>query len=409
VKNFVRPAFLALFALSLSLSISGAQIFGSLVLILWAVRATRTRTPWKRSSLDIPLLVFYLWMVATALIKHTTDPWDAVMSPSAFLCFLWASQDLEEGELNFFLRWFCIGAAVAGAWGILQVVGGIDFLPNELSYRAPSFADHWPAWAVRKFALRNGRAVGTRGHPLTYAEGFIPAVFIFLAWALEAFHKKDFRRSAWLGAGILLVAGGVLFAAGRAVWIGIGLGLLVFFFVRRRAFSGRAAFALFLLLLLPLASPRIRGRLFSTVSPTAGSLRSLNDQLSKDTRFDLWRAGLEQWKLHPIAGVGFKGARLVAIDPVTSAERVWTETHDMFLQNAVELGFIGLGLFLWVLVVSGKIIDGVSVFWRPVFWGMFAAFMVAGLTESWPRDKEIAMIFWLMIGLAQKGTANEKA
>jgi hypothetical protein len=31
---------------------------------------------------------------------------------------------------------------------------------------------------------------------------------------------------------------------------------------------------------------------------------------------------------------------------------------------------------------------------------LFAAFMIAGLTESWLRDKEIALLFWGVAGAA---------
>jgi O-antigen ligase len=81
----------------------------------------------------------------------------------------------------------------------------------------------------------------------------------------------------------------------------------------------------------------------------------------------------------------------------------------MYLQYLLELGFIGLGFFIWILFLIARIFWTQDLKWRPIFLGLLATFLVAGITESWHNDKEITMIFWVMVGCAEVLRRHEKA
>lgn len=403
MNKSVRAVALALFGLALSISISATLILAALMLIAWAYESLspKTRKPWVASTLDWPLFIFFCWAVFTALLHRSTDIWDAVSSQSAILLFYWGAHAADENDISVLLKWFCVGAAFTGFLGLCQHFSGINFRPNENIYQVPDFFSKWPVWAQHQLAVYNDRAMGTRSHPLTYAETFIPAVFFIFSWLLASIRRGVLSKFgiAGLMGGLALVCSGIFFAQGRGVWLGLIVGLGVFGWLQGRRFFIRLA-GIFLLLLIPLmmASSGFRGRFMSIVSSDSGTP---GDQLSKSIRIDIWRAGLDQIKKTPITGVGYKGAQLNAFDPAGKAMRFWTETHNMFLQNALELGVIGFGLFLWVLYVGRRIFGNTLATIKPAFLAMFAVFLVAGLTETWPRDKEIAMIFWLMVGCAQ--------
>jgi O-antigen ligase len=212
--------------------------------------------------------------------------------------------------------------------------------------------------------------------------------------------KERLKSLAWGGLGIVAVGGGIIFAQGRAVWLGVAVGLVVVGFMLPRSKIFKFLFvavvsASILLVFLPF---KIRGRMMSIYSHVSGSL---GDQRSKDTRYELWKESWRVIKAHPVAGVGLKGAELHITDPTDGKPCVWSESHNMFLQNAVESGLVGLGLFLWILVLLFKAVFRLPADLKRTGLGILSAFMIAGLTESWHRDKEIGMIFWSLVGVLE--------
>jgi len=396
----IRIFVLCAFGASLDLSISATQIGAALLLIDWAWRAASKEKSgvWKAADLDFPIVLFFLWTGFTGIFRHSITMLDFLRNQSAFLLFFWAAQALDDKSTRRLLRWLCIGAALAGALGILQALFKINYLPDQRTYVVPAFFKNWPECIVHKLSLNNERAQGPRTHPLTYAESFIPGFFLLLGGLAREIRsaRPSFLKMVSIGFGLALVVGGILLAQGRAVWLGLGLGLLVFACaVGRRFFFITVLLFGFALAVVAAVSPRIRGRFLSVASSSGGITA---DQQSKAVRFTLWRQAVEGILSHPVVGVGLEGARLTSIDPISHEQRVWTETHNLFLQFALELGLIGLGIFAWILVIIGRMVYRAAPDWRPAFAGMFVAFLVAGLTESWPKDKSVAMLFWLLIG-----------
>jgi O-antigen ligase len=122
------------------------------------------------------------------------------------------------------------------------------------------------------------------------------------------------------------------------------------------------------------------------------------DQQSKQLRFYIWNEAFRIIKSSPLTGVGADGVKINFKNVPGYEERVWTETHNIYLQQAAERGVIGLGILLWVFVILLKQLWRAPNVWRPALVSLLAAFLVAGLTESWINDSEVAMIFWTFCG-----------
>ncbi len=371
---------LILCGLALSLSISGVEIFGNLLFLIGVVPFlfAKNRPAWKKSPLDIPVLIGLVWTFFCAVISGSLGLSSALSKQGALLLFYVGAHGLDEDETATLCYWFLVGAGIAGLWGLLQ------------------------AFSVPFFSLRDSRAVGSRSHPLTYAESLLPAFFILmglLGQKLIFEGRKVF--SLWKeGLVLALVSAGLILSRGRGVWLGIIAGLVIFILSWPRRYAWRAILGLgvFLILLLSLSTP-LRQRALSIFVPQAGSVP---DKESSSTRLDLWKESVLVIKEHPFMGVGLRGAKLKAIDPVTGLERIRTEAHSIYLQAALDAGFIGLGLLIWIFCLLFRSFLNSASQWRYVSIGALVAMMVAGLTESWMGDKEVAMIFWLFAGIAQR-------
>jgi O-antigen ligase len=223
------------------------------------------------------------------------------------------------------------------------------------------------------------------------------------------------NKSSWKivvagGGGLATLLLGILFSQSRGVWLGVGLGLVInsLLLPKKLKYVGLVGLILFGSLLW-FASPQIRTRAQSIFSMTSGSAA---DQQSSATRFSLWKAALQEIKQKPLFGNGLKEVELRVSTPPEAVGKTWSETHNSFLQVALDRGLVGLGLFLWILIVALGTILRTPKPWRTALLASFAAFMVAGLTESWIGDKEVAMIFWALLGAAEhlrrQGNRDEK-
>jgi len=401
MKREIRIWMLALFGIGLAVSISGAEILAGILLLDWFYRLWRREVSWKKSWLDIPLLIFYVWALFTAAFRQSASFSDALGAWDGFLLFfLLAHAFREEREVGTLVKWYCAASVFSGFWGLVQASTHINYLPNERSLLTPAFFTGWPQWLLKQLAVWNLRAVGTRSHPLTFSEGLIPAFFLMAAQFMQSGNSSGRRRRWAWGVGSVLVAGGLIVSQARAVWLGVGAGfLLMLLLAPRKSFSRPVVFALLLAAILCVSGvPSLRGRLLSVFSSHSGTL---GDQQSKQTRFEIWRQALESIRSHPVAGVGLKGARFIVRDQILNEDRVWTETHNIFLQTIVEMGLVGLGLLLWIFFICAKVAWSSTGLQRAFWCAILLAFMIAGFTESWTGDKEISMIFWSFVGISE--------
>jgi len=133
------------------------------------------------------------------------------------------------------------------------------------------------------------------------------------------------------------------------------------------------------------------------------SLTDTQTNQSNRTRMGLWLKSIESIRDHPWLGIGAKNFAVTTEELRWGANepgKVWKESHNMYLQMAVERGLPGLAVFLWFLWVVGRRLWRVSRS-DPASLGVFFGFMgllVAGLTETWTNDSEVVMVFLFLVG-----------
>jgi hypothetical protein len=397
-----------LFGLSLALSVSGALIFGSLLFIALMVRAAREKK-WGGPPDVIEKFVWclFVWATLTSVWRWEGNLGEILSWQSAFLVYFMAARFMRAEEIQKLLGGYLGASVFAGALGFVQTLTGVVYDPHARTYEHPAWMSNWPPTLYHYLAVNLDRAQGTRSHPLTFAETLMPAALLLAACFLNAIReKKDRRQIIKPLAGFLIIMMGLVSSQSRGVWLGIGAGLFILSFIlplRSRLVGG--ALALGAVAILLTVSPLYRHRVFSIVSLEAGRD---SDRLSGQTRFELWRQSRAHIREKPWTGWGLKKAVLETIDPVFNTPKTWTESHDIYLQTAMESGLVGLLFFLVILLGALRASGRCPFPENFVLIAFVLAFLIAGITESWTRDKEVALIFWGLIGfISSRGRRAE--
>lgn len=123
-------------------------------------------------------------------------------------------------------------------------------------------------------------------------------------------------------------------------------------------------------------------------------------------RYSLWLAGWRMWLENMIAGVGIGMYRweLGAYAYDLIHPRYWLSvTHNMYIQVLAETGFVGLFIFVIMLLKTFRIIwrsgysddsDGMPL--KTIWIVIFMVLLLGGITKSDQADK----LLWIVIGLS---------
>lgn len=394
----VRSVLIICFGLALAISISGTLIVGVILLIDSAFRwKNQERGNRPKTYLEWPLFFYFVWGLLSSLSNQSIGFGKMFSSQSAFLLFYLIVYGISKEEILKLGKWFCIASVLMGTLALFQEFSGLVYSSFSGTYSGREDLAHWPSWILNLLATNNGRSVATRSHPLTFAEGLIVPFFLVLSWILFQLKKGKNRRVLLPSFGaLLMILLGIIFAEGRAVWLGILIGIGVYSFNLPRTYGKKIIFVFGVAIVVAaFVFPGLRGRFLSIFHPSQGTV---SDQQSKQARFELWKESLSEAQNKMIIGYGVGGIKLKVADPYTKEDRIWNEPHNIFLQVLLERGIIGLILFLWILVVAIFSIFSLENPWRGTYMACMVAFGIAGLTESWVVDKEIELIFWAFIG-----------
>jgi hypothetical protein len=125
-------------------------------------------------------------------------------------------------------------------------------------------------------------------------------------------------------------------------------------------------------------------------------------------RVELIRAGLRVMATRPLFGVGIDRFWVLA-GSLASPElhALWSgrmNPHNDFLRFGAELGLVGLGLFLWILVAASRQIwQALRRTADPRLAGLVAglvAFLITSLISNPLMLREVSYVFWIALGLA---------
>ncbi|HEY9691871.1 MAG TPA: IctB family putative bicarbonate transporter [Oculatellaceae cyanobacterium] len=147
------------------------------------------------------------------------------------------------------------------------------------------------------------------------------------------------------------------------------------------------------------------------VRDRVGSMFAGRGDSSNNFRINVWTAVIEMIKDRPILGIGPGNTAFNKIYPLFQVSPRYSalSAYSIVLELAVETGFIGLGCFLWLLIVTFN--EGVRQLGRlrkfandEAFWLMGAIAAMVGLLGHglfdtvWYRP-EVNTLWWFMVAL----------
>lgn len=116
-------------------------------------------------------------------------------------------------------------------------------------------------------------------------------------------------------------------------------------------------------------------------------------------RGEIWTAGLEVARRHPLAGVG-AGAFGAAVEPMLGSRR---SAHQTFLAIVVEQGFVGLALFLFIVVATLAALPRLPMLERRFSIVVLAVLATGSLSAAWDYQKAL----WFVLGMLASQVASE--
>lgn len=363
---------LGLFLFASTFSIALTQTALGLTLILWVCFALKRKAPvLRRTMLDVPLLLFVAVSLAAALLSDERIASlrnlrnFALMSVIYMIGSLLATRRMALRQFSVLL----VSGAGAGAYGIAIYL---------LGKGAGSF----------------GRSPGSFSNAMTFGGILLLLCSLFFAIAVGTGVARGLR---WAAAGAAVVSSTALFFTfTRSSWVGAVVSIVIILaFLRRRWLVPFAAALVLFVLLLPV---HYRARVESIWNPK---------HMTNVHRLQLLQGGAKIIRDHPVIGVGTKdlaGEYRRVMPP--GAVQVFGHMHNIFLQVAVQTGFVGLAAFCWLLFSFFRLmarnlkldLPPPERAWVAGSIGALAGFIVNGLFDWNFGDAEVVTLLYVVIG-----------
>jgi len=381
--DWLIGAFLILFVFWSPISITATQAAVSFALLFWLAKMfLEKKLELTRNPLNIPIVAF-LFIAALGVITAMDFSYSlkGYMSLAWIVIFFLTVNNVKDvTQFKRLLRVLILIITVAGIYGILQHFTRVDIFGN-----------------IRFLRKSLARSCGFFDSPQTFGN------YVLLAFPIAiglSFYSDAVREKRWLWLSSLIILAGIIFSYVRGVWLGLIGGLIFMAILRSRKFLLSVVIAIIAVILLLAALPSLK---FSRrVVETFKSERPVGD------RIYFWKGSLRIIRDYPVTGSGWKGFRLVypKYEPAASQQPA-CHAHNNFLDIAVSSGLLGLGVFLWLLIIIYKFVFHIFMYvedgyFRGIAWGFlgsFTAFLIAGLSQYNFGDSEVVMLFYFLLGM----------
>jgi len=239
-----------------------------------------------------------------------------------------------------------------------------------------------------------GRTPGPFSNAMTFGGMLLILCSLYLAVAVGAGVAGKLRLAAVAAAVVSLAA--LFFSFTRSSWVGAVVSVVVILALLRRKWLVPFAGALVLFVLLLPAPYRAR----------VESIWDLK-HMTNVHRFQLMQGGMAIVKDHPVIGVGTMDlADVYRRYMPPGAVQVFGHMHNIFLQIAVQTGFVGLAAFCWLLFSFFRaMIRNLKLdlppperAWVAGSVGALAGFVMNGLFEWNFGDAEVVTLLYIVIG-----------
>lgn len=392
-------------------------VFEVLVIIglsFWGFRIlSKEEIKFSHTPLGLPILSFIAICVLSLL--WSSSPFISLKELALFLAgpllyFIVTNNINDEQQINYIINALLIIGSLFGIYGILQY-NGIDF----------SFWTH---------NIGRQQVFGLFGNVNHFAEYLI--VPLPLAVSLFFVRRNKFKKILLLIA-ILTMGASLTVTITRSSYLGFGVSLIFMFFLylarqgknfikeNKKIFFILLAIIILITFLFALPNPlnkpgtvisKIKGRT-SVVQLTQGS--------SIKRRIAIWKFTALMIKNHPLLGSGLGTFKYNSLNYQAKffdqgenrhlySYGFADKAHNEYLQLWAELGIIGLGIFIWLIIsyfsyglkLLKKIRDDSSGYKQGIIIGLMGA-VVAVLVDGifgYPLHLPATIVlFWLALGL----------
>ncbi len=383
-KQAERVAFwsLAVCAAVAPLGMAPQEATAVLAIMAWVVSKFAGRMRPLRTSANWPLL---LWVLAAAIsLIHSTDLPTSLKGLQKMLkgigLFFVAAETLRTRErLVAVVTATMIGAILVSADGLIQVMRGTDLFYGRVPGVTPG---GFP------------RLAATFGHPNNFGAY---AVTILPACVMMALPSMTLKRRWWSGGVVGLLALCLVFTFSRPSVLAVAASITPFAIVRR-AWKSLAA--------LGVASVVGVACLPAPIREWVASQPSWLHVIAQPLRFEIWQAGLNMIRAHPVFGIGVNlFVHNYVQYRIPGDTLVAAYGHNHYLQMAAEIGLVGLAIFLWLLACTARVwhrlLHHPQAWVRSVSLGMgcgIIAFLAIGLLESALYSSRTNLFFWMWMG-----------
>ncbi len=347
------------------------------VLLYWAVSAIATAFSPVRTAATRGFLTFTLYVLLFALM----------------------AQVLRSTRLrSWLIGVYLLTALVVSTYGLRQWFVGVDALATWVDPESP--------------LAQTTRVYSYLGNPNLLAAYLVPAVVFSIAalwvwprWPLKALALTmvmanlaclvlTFSRGGWIGLVVALVALALLLAYWGSQFL--------------PPFGRTWAIPIALMLIVG-----VIGGAVLLVGPLRDRVLSIflwRQDSSNNFRINVWLAVLEMIRDRPLLGIGPGNRAFNQIYPLYGQARFTAlSAYSIFLEVLVETGILGLGCFLWLLLVAfnqaWQQVQALRARAHSELPWLFAAIaamlgmLAHGLADTvWYRP-QIALLWWLMLAL----------
>jgi putative inorganic carbon (HCO3(-)) transporter len=366
--------------------IAAVEILAFFAFVLWLMNISFTRQfRIINSPLNLPILAFLIWEIASVFwAANRFETMEVVFFNTALAAIYFMALG-NAGNARAFVTVMIAAGSIVSIYGILQYLG-IDFTTPKST-----------------------PLVSTLGN-VNFAGEYL-SMIIPLSVAM-VFHSRGKTPKIAFGTTTALMLTHLLLAKSRGAWAGLaGAGIILLFL--NPAKKGYLKPLLYLALTIAVA--------FSIIYTVSGSggISSIKEeavsvlnmrQSSILFRFLVWKSALRMIRESPLTGTGAGNFKIIY--PLYRSSEEWhvsginarvVEAHNDYLQIASELGLIGLGIFIWLLVNALRIFKKLLKTESILITGLLASvisMLISAVFEFPFHNPATALTFWMILGIS---------
>ncbi len=260
------------------------------------------------------------------------------------------------------------------------------------------------------FSEIEGRVVSTFENPNVLAEYLIMVIPLILAMFILT---KDKKARLILGFAGICTGGCLIYTWSRGAWLGFLIGIVIFLVMYSKKTLSVLLFCCLGIPFLPFVLP-------DSIVQRFTSIGNLGDS-STSYRVNIWRGVLNMlgdgyWRSG--VGIGNDSFRLVYPGYALSGIETAPHAHNLYLQILIEVGVMGLAVFLCMLVLYAQSSFSLhlnetrreKLVSSALFCGILSV-LAQGMTDYIWYNYRVFLMFWLVLGLgaAVRRTLNATA